>query len=170
MLPRSSATPDLPRLLVATVVAPTSGCLFGLFSYAIGNALLNPPNITFGGVAEGMVGIVLLAIYGIAYGCGVGMAAMIVFGLPIHAALVRLNLRHLPAYALGGIPAGAAAPFLFTGFASVFFGGAYTWRQALSDGLNIVPLGAWLGACVLAVFWLIRRPDRDAANPPTPAP
>jgi hypothetical protein len=31
-------------------------------------------------------------------------------------------------------------------------------------------LGALIGAATASIFWLIRRPDRDAPNPPTPSP
>lgn len=46
--------------------------------------------------------------------------------------------------------------------------------DAASEALQAVSFlgttGTVLGAWTALIFWLIRRPDRDAANPPTPTP
>jgi hypothetical protein len=41
---------------------------------------------------------------------------------------------------------------------------------ANSDGPYLLAFGIEAGPVSAAVFWLIRRPDRDAANPATSAP
>ena len=102
------------RLITAIAIAPVAGCVVG--------SAVNPTQVS---------GLLILPIYGLLYGCRVGMPSMLIFGLPWHWALGRLGLRDDFGYALGGAIAGLITPFLVFTLGSLATGGAYGWSQAI---------------------------------------
>ena len=161
---RAVMTSLTQRMLMAVFVAPFAGCFFGLVVWSIGFALVteaSPPSLVL---------LLMLPIYGFAYGVSVGPWAMILLGIPAHFLLKKTGIHGLWAYTLAGILIGALVPFLVMGSMSVWSRALYPWSRAFDDAVRTMPLGAWLGLCIAVIAWLIRRPDRDAANPPTPLP
>lgn len=96
-----------------------------------------------------------------------GVPAVLVAGLPLHTLLYRCGFRALPWYAvlgplfgLGAYLLGAVAlqAWLPVGNPEVFY------ETSSVRGVLLI------GLATSIVFWLIRRPDRDAPNPPTSHP
>lgn len=97
-----------------------------------------------------------------------GQLATTFIGLPAHVWLMRRRLHSGWAYAAVGVLAGAA------------FGATFVWASVFGATIPDIADAAWLvtasvaaGAIGGLVFWLIRRPDRDAtapAPPPAAAP
>ena len=83
--------------------------------------------------------------------------ASALIGLPVHALLVRANLRSLGYYVIAGLVASLAP---------IFFLFVYPWigrapsSQPLSTMYPIMGVMALTGVLVAATFWLIARPDR----------
>jgi hypothetical protein len=95
------------------------------------------------------------------FGVNVLVVAVVatVLGLPWHAYCQRQGWTNVHAYWTVG---------LITG---VLPGAAWTLPSGFSlIAAFVLAYGAMLGGITGLVAWLIRRPDRDAANPPTPAP
>lgn len=148
------------RALFAVVVAPVAGCLLGTVAFGL-------VGLIAGDNPAAWSALILLPIYGFAYGVSVGVWAMVFAGIPAHLLLKRLGARAVWAYALAGVVIGLATPFAFTFFIRLAFD-TYTLQQVRDDAIGMLPLGAWLGLCISVIAWLIRRPDRDArTNPPT---
>lgn len=89
-------------------------------------------------------------------------------GLLWHVYARVFGLTHLLAYVLPAIALGA-------GLVLVFIEVIGTNEPELNEGtkfghLLLLALGASLGGLTALFAWLIRRPDRDAANPPTSSP
>jgi hypothetical protein len=144
------------RLVVAVLVAPV-----------VTSVLL----ITGGTLLTGCLGYGCLvdtigAIMGIGVMAGVliGVPATVIGGLPAHRFLIQTRRTHAGFYVLAGGLVG-----LPTAIAAVVF---------TSPGALTMSLGGWGFACAFCavagalsalLFWFIRRPDRDAANPVTRA-
>jgi hypothetical protein len=151
--------PQSSRLVIAILVAPVIGCLVGLTVWALVYTLVA------GSLNAGP--LILAPVLGLTYGVSIGIAAMILFGLPIHALLHRFKRARSWAYLLGGSLAGAVTPFLVILALSA---GGEGDESLLTVATQSVPPGAFLGLCCAGAFWLIRRPDLDPPNPPTSRP
>lgn len=155
----------LPRLVVALVLAPVIGCAVGTTLYGSAHAFF---------IAReqfDLISTILVApTYGLFYGLTIGLAATLLLGLPAHIVLSHFEQRHAWGYLLAGVIIGLVTPFLLMSTFSLFSGSSYPTQRALDDAQRTLPLAALLGFCIAGVAWLIRRPDRDAANPATPAP
>ncbi len=83
--------------------------------------------------------------------------ASALIGLPIHALLVRANLRSLVYYLLAGLAASLVP---------IFFVFVYPWigrapsSQPLSTLYPVMGVMALAAVLVAATFWVIARPDR----------
>lgn len=97
-----------------------------------------------------------------------GQLATLLVGLPAHVVILGQRTKPAWKYALAGVIAG------------VLFGAAFCWPMLSGVSGPSLANVAWLaiasasaGAIGGLVFWLIRRPDRDApasAPPPAAAP
>ena len=146
---------------LAAVASTVLGCVFGTTLSGVTFVLNADANMDWSGVW-------LLPLYGLGYSMVVGAPSMLIFGLPIHALLTRLNRRGVGSY----LAAGAVGGSLTVGavFLIAFASFAGTYERALTDMQGVIPLGVTIGICVATIFWLIRRPDRNPPNPPTRAP
>ncbi len=133
------------RLAAAVLLTP----LPAMIVIAIISVLFTTPEATT------LIGpIIALAMFGVAF----AYPAILVLGLPAHIALNALGRRGLIDYAAVGA---------ISGFITLLVISAWDGRQPL---LWLTPIALGAGVCNAVVFWLIRRPDRDAPNPPTSAP
>lgn len=92
-----------------------------------------------------------------AVGSLIAYFAIVVLGLPTHLLLSATEQRDVIPYVLLGALAGFVTVLLISALYESYLG----W---------LVPLGLAAGTLNALAFWLIRRPDRVAPNPPTPAP
>jgi ABC-type cobalamin transport system permease subunit len=121
-------------------------------------------------LAGGVLDLVDLALGDIAAGpawTSAGGMGVMTASLPTTLACLFARARHLRAHLLVGALVGG-----------VIGGAIFTWAEAtpidpLAGGYFLLAASlTFLGACFTGViFWLIRRPDRDAPpNPPTSTP
>jgi len=92
-------------------------------------------------------------------------------GLAWHAIAVRRGWTNWFAYTLAGVLLGAALPAALTApiwIAEIINPPMELWGRAFSLIATVV--GAFVGLLTALFAWLIRRPDRDASNPPTTPP
>jgi hypothetical protein len=152
----------LVRLIIATLAAPFLGVLIGALPLlATQTAEFAQSEAAEPGTVGFLIGnAVVIALYA---ACFLALPAMVVIGLPAHAALSALRLRHAWHYAISGVAPGIAMASLL-----VFWLTDET--TSVGNLLQMLALGAFTGAATAWIFWLIRRPDRDAPNPITAAP
>jgi len=84
-------------------------------------------------------------------------------GFIVHAVLYRLNWQSLHNYLGAGILTAGVFSLLITLY---LFGGAPAFPVAVAFSLFLIALilSALFALVTLLVFWLIRRPDKDAAK------
>lgn len=136
--------PMLAAILVATGLTVLSGC----FGYG---CALNSISAS--------------ASFGAMFGFFVGIPAAVLGGLPVHRLLVRTQRTHVAFYIAAGTLIGLPAAVAAIAFVS---SGAIS--MPLSAWLLLLLIGGAAGAAAALLFWLIRRPDRDTANPDTATP
>ncbi|WP_303830720.1 hypothetical protein [Asticcacaulis taihuensis] len=85
-------------------------------------------------------------------------------GFVIHAVLCKLNWQSLHNYLGTGVIAAGVFSLLI---AFCFFGGTSAFPVAVAFSLFLIAfiLSALFALMTSLVFWLIRRPDKDAAKP-----
>lgn len=113
-------------------------------------------------VINGLLSGIMIGIVG---GIILGLPAMLLLGLPIHGALLRFQRTSLECYAIAGGLSIATAMVIFgiPGFSMPVF--SIKNPDSLTDHITFhVWFGTATGAATAAVFWLIRRPDRDARS------
>lgn len=128
------------RLAVATLVAPLLG--------AASTAMIALPAMCGDEISCAPVSFGFAALFGAWFGLFLGWPATLLLGLPAHALLTKQRITSVFAYAGAGALIGAAVSLAFFALHPTAF-----W----------VALGAGAGAASAALFWLIRRPDRDGA-------
>jgi hypothetical protein len=97
------------------------------------------------------------------------LVASVAIGIPIHVVAMGLRLRGLWFYGLCAGLSGTALAFALLDKILSTCCSMSAWTLELR--VETVASGSLLGIIASAIFWLIRRPDRDAApNPPTSAP
>jgi len=96
-------------------------------------------------------------------GALLGVPAMVLFGLPIHSILLAFGYRSAWHYSLMGALAGMVVGAIVLLWLSDAPAETTNWAPSFA-------LGSFTGALSALTFWLVRRPDRDAANPARPAP
>ena len=144
---------DRARLISAFLLAPMFACLLvgaasGLYfalAFLGGNPSLSDA------LVRGLGFGALIAIVA----SGVAIPASLTIGLIVHAVLQKGPWRSQWPYVIAGAIVGLLLPL----FANL------VWPNSSFFALWGVPIGAFSGY----FSWLIRRPDRDAANPPTSA-
>ena len=91
------------------------------------------------------------------------------FGAAIHAAAAHFRVRSIFIYLACASVLGASIAFLMLDWIlHAWFSMDAPWgspRKLAVLKLQIVAFGAGVGGATAALFWLIRRPDRDAPNP-----
>jgi hypothetical protein len=138
-----TSRPRWSRLFSATIIAPFGGAL-GVSICAILFAAVTG-DVFF-------MTLAIIPLFALAYAATVGLALSAVSAGPLHMLLSALGQRDALAYALTGAICGALL------------------SAALQQQQLWLPISTVAGAFWMGTFWLIRRPDRDAANPPTSAP
>jgi LytS/YehU family sensor histidine kinase len=103
-----------------------------------------------------LVNTAMVAVSGFMLGGILGWPVMLALGLPMHAALIRKTAAKAWHYAVAGLAAGLLAGLLR--FAAER-GGAAT-----SDLTMLLSIGGVAGVIAALMFWLVRRPDKDAAE------
>jgi hypothetical protein len=142
------ATPKWSKLFVATLAAPF-GALLAVTLVAVLIEALSPHGAFF-------LTLWIVPLFGLGYTMVFGLPLAIVFGNLLHALLSHFGQRKVFIYFLGGAIGGG----LVAGVAFPFF-----QQNLFMSGVCVVAAAAGM-----TTFWLIRRPDRDAPNPATPAP
>jgi hypothetical protein len=147
------------RLFFACLLCgPLAGLAIMFLIAVIGVAI----NASSGGI--GSFPPALLA-SGAMFGAIIGWPAALVFGLPAHSLLYRRKSHRIGGYLLAGVLAGFAASaviiFLLAGFGAFRF---MTGADITGSGfIALIIVLASAGAA--AIFWFIRRPDRDVMQP-----
>ncbi|MBL8537833.1 MAG: hypothetical protein JNM59_10565 [Hyphomonadaceae bacterium] len=132
------------RLIAATIVAPLLGGAVSGAAFVL---------IT-GGVTEISLHLARHgAVFGLVFGVLLGIPAMLLGGLPLHALFMRRRWRGVWIYGASAAGIGAIAS---AGYAFFDFG------PGITPILRFAVLGAGTGALCGLLFWLIRRPDREA--------
>lgn len=146
------------KTIVALCVAPVVGGTIGLLLYlAYENAF--QPNSVFAG--DLFVTLRLGLTLGPVYGGLLGIIPSLLVGWPLHMAMQRAGLKLWWHYALLGIILAAVAALLVSPLMGL---------DVIYLGIAIMLMMAGSGAIGGLVFWLIRRPDRDATASPLPTP
>jgi LytS/YehU family sensor histidine kinase len=102
-----------------------------------------------------LINTAIVGISGFMLGGLLGWPVMLALGLPMHAALIRKTSAKAWHYAVAGLAAGLLAGLLR--FA--------TTRGATTNDLAILlAIGGVGGVIAALMFWLVRRPDKDAAE------
>jgi hypothetical protein len=144
---------NLPRLAFAAVVSPpVAGALVTLI---LGTTVLGA-TVFSGSIADILLNIFNSAVGGVMLAGVIGWPIMLVFILPVHALLLRRTSARAWVYAATGGLAGAAAGMLLFVASR---GAASAGNPAL-----FLAIGLTSGVSGLLIFWIARRPDRDAAR------
>jgi hypothetical protein len=135
------------RLVTALILAPIAATFVASGTYVLGGAIYQgePP---MGGWH--LVPMWIATVW--AYLAIFGLLATFVIGLPLHIYLYRSNQLGLANYLGAGALGGAV------------ISGAMFAFSLISDPFAIPFAGALSGGLTGLFAWLIRRPDRDAAN------
>ncbi|MGE0596500.1 MAG: hypothetical protein AB7P07_09040 [Hyphomonadaceae bacterium] len=148
------------RLILGVSVAPLIGCVLitlagGLWYLVPESDLARRPSFV------SVMGPALYA--GFAGGILVGWPTMLLAGLPTHGWLLQSHRSAAPIYAAAGAAVGLL-PAMILGLLLL------QGRGTMETWLVLTGVGLVTGAVSAVLFWLIRRPDRDAPNPPTSPP
>jgi hypothetical protein len=103
-----------------------------------------------------LINTFLVATSGFMLGGILGWPIMLALGLPMHAALIRKTAAKAWHYAVAGLAAGLLAGLL----RFVAERGAAT----TNDLTMLLAIGGVGGVIAALMFWLVRRPDKDAAE------
>jgi LytS/YehU family sensor histidine kinase len=156
---------NLPRLAFAVVFsAPVAGAILSLvlgFTVMRSIIFLVPdPNIDSNFVqadfGQIVINTIMVAVGGFMVGGLLGWPVMLGLGLPMHAVLIRKTPAKAWHYAIAGLAAGMIAGLLRYAMER---GGAGT-----NDLIVLLAIGGVAGAIASLMFWLVRRPDKDAAE------
>jgi hypothetical protein len=96
------------------------------------------------------------------------LGASLSVGLILHAVLHQLRRQNLLWYILGAATGGSCIAALLR--QKIHDTAFWMSHSDAAETILILALGAGSAMLNSAIFWLIRRPDRDAANPPTSTP
>jgi hypothetical protein len=124
-------------------------------------AFVTTPFVGFSGFGRHLT----LALAGLLYGAVIGWPYMLLFGVFGHRRLYDRGLSGVGRYLVYGVIGSALATAII--FVPASLGGAFSWT---SDDLVLAVTGMFIAVCFFGlalatwVFWLIRRPDKDAAE------
>lgn len=145
------------------------------------SALITAPFIVFAatatlafvaGVVVGDSWLSSILFFAVPIICAFNAAITWTLGLAWHALMMRLTPN--PSLDLYALPGGLFGWLILRGL--VAFLSPNSTHDAISAPANPVSelyvhaVGAFFGATTASIFWLLRRPDRDAPNPPTSPP
>ena len=156
---------NLPRLAFAVVLsAPLAGALLSLaiaFTLMQGVIFLAPHPVIDSEFVKAdplqiLANTVVVGGGGLMMGGLLGWPLMMAFGLPMHMILLRTTSAKAWHYVTAGLAGGFAAGLL----RFAMDGGA----ASMNDLVILLAIGGLAGALSALVFWLVRRPDRDAAE------
>lgn len=148
------------------ILAPIGAAFLASFALALGFWLigLGEPGAaawTFHPSPLSVIGVTFL--YGLASSI-IALVANATMGLFWQLVAYRWRVRALPAHLIAGVCAGVAV-------AVVFLWDVIQFSPTPSVDLALLlSFGGVIGGLTALFAWLIRRPDRDAPNPPTSAP
>lgn len=149
--------PLIVKTAIGLCLAPIVGGMAGLLIYMSYESIANPGSFLAGGVVETLRFSVMA---GAMYGGLLGGIPSLLVGWPLHLAMQRAGWKRWWAYVGLGLLLALIAGFgigpVF-GLELMYFGGAIVLMLLIS------------GAIGGLVFWLVRRPDRDAAIAPPPS-
>lgn len=165
---------NLPRLAFAVVLSPpVAGVLLSLvlaFTVMRSVIFLAPhPEIDSEFVqadaGQILMNTVMVGMGGFMIGGLLGWPVMMALGLPMHAVLLRTTAAKAWHYVAAGLTIGLAAGFL----RYAMEGGT----ASTDDLIVLLAIGSVAGGLASLMFWLVRRPDRDATEykldlPPEP--
>jgi hypothetical protein len=140
--------------LAAIACGPAAGTLIVLAIGLIGSLI----SFAAGGSASFPASLIWLGAFA---GALIGWPTMLFLGLPAHVILYRRKSRRASAYVLGGVFVGFIATLIVLGLYA--FGGGF-----MIEGVPLASLAPMFFICLLGsvlaswLFWLIRRPDKDA--------
>jgi LytS/YehU family sensor histidine kinase len=156
---------NLPRLAFAVVLsAPVAGALLSLILgfTVMWNVIFMVPDPQIDSqfvpadFSQILINTMLVGASGFMLGGLLGWPVMLAFGLPMHAILIRRTPAKAWHYAVGGLLAGLIAGFLRYSMQA--------GEATVNDLTLFLAIGGVAGAIGALMFWLIRRPDRDAAE------
>ena len=161
-----TAHPHRPwRLILAFLLAPVVASFVGALILVINgfaDRITHPSEDGFHSIAPAEI-----LMLGSAIGATWGQLPILVLSLNAHTQLMKHTTRKAWMYSAAGASAGLIFGALFVG--GILFG----LQVNLTDIASLIPASLFAGAIGGLVFWLIRRPDRDAtasAPPPAAAP
>lgn len=138
--------------IVAAIIAPIAASVIAAAIYVpLTSIYLGQPPM--GGWAEVPMWIITVASYVAIFALLTSLSA----GWAVHSAMHKRGFSRWTHYTIAGATAGAIA-----GFAMLLLG-------TIGDIVAVPFLGVIAGSLTGLFGWLIRRPDRDVPNPPTPA-
>jgi hypothetical protein len=142
-----------PATFLRTVTGLVAGAVIGAAAVDVAITLLSFALVGYGPDDDFLRILGLAVTYGAMRGAIFVVPVLIILGWPLHLLLMRLNARGLIAYALSG--------------AALVVGAFVTLPYYLAHASTEWIVGTMLATGFLAfgLFWLIRRPDRDAREP-----
>ena len=150
--------PAIIRTALGLFLAPIAGGMTGLLIYLGYSSIVDPTSVVGGDTVDTLrFGVTA----GAMYGGLLGVVPSFLVGWPLHIVMQRLRLTQWWAYIALGLLLAAVAGLLVAptfGMSVIYFGAGIMLMLAMS------------GAIGGLVFWLIRRPDRDAPASPPAAP
>jgi len=128
------------KLALALLVPPTPAMMLGVAAFVVVGNNTNLYEATRVAAGFGLIASIM-----------VGFPAMALLGLPGHAVLLQLRKTAFWHYAFFGALAGIVTVFALSAMDGRFY-------------RELLVLAAFIGLANAALFWLIRRPDRDAGG------
>lgn len=154
--PAASDSPGYDRFLrslVGLMLAPVAGSAIAMTGYAMA-AILH--SVLMNRLPPDTLGVFLrLVATGIEAGIRIGILPTLAVGWPLHSLLLRTGFIHLATYITFSAALGVAATQIMIPI--IYAQGAFSRPVTLDTAL----LAAAAGGVGGALFWLIRRPDRD---------
>jgi hypothetical protein len=161
------------RTTLAVIFGPPIGSAVGISLLGVLSSVIW--FVRFGEPFPSVHGLWTFPFVGAGIGVLLGIPAMLFAGLPVHALLHHYRFRSAVIYAVAGASAGLLLALVagHLGLLTLLNSDLPPEEEPPSDLLSAVwvsPQAVTLGMSSALGFWLIRRPDRDAPNPPTSTP
>jgi hypothetical protein len=154
-------------VLAAILAGPLGGAIFGIVQIIL--TAVSPLRDLFAGSAVWMT--LVTAVMGLILGTPI----MLSLGLAVHHVFMARGWVSVLHYIVSGAITGMALA-LVVGQTGLFIALSSDLPPEIATPGNLestiwfLPAAALFGAACALAFWLLRRPDRDAANPATSAP